>query len=304
MPRILFPQEIMDQFIDHLHDNVAALKESALVCRAWVYQSRWHLFRIIHILPPVLASDKGSFPMLSNLLENPLCTFASSVRKLSIFDPFAKNLTTLDSSWIKLLVTQLSRLVSVNTLDLTLRDADSTVYCDAIILKAPSFTVQLTHLTLWVCNMTSQKAVRWLPIMHSLQSLVDLKLIQDGNDRGEEWGEEDIYVPLTTAILPPTTLRAFRVTSWETTRILPVIRAILTWLYGSKTRVSVLEFGFISMQSANDISTTALIPFFQYLRFLGSSLETLTLKFDGPLSMSKYLRFSYTQKNLTCLLNR
>ena len=293
----------MDQFIDHLQDNVAALKECALVCRAWVYQSRWHLFRMIHILPPVLASDKGSFPMLNGLLENPLCTFASSVRELSIFDPYAKNLTTLDSSWIKLLVTQLNRLVSVNALELTLSDDDATVYCDAIISNSPSFTVQLTHLTLWVCNLASRKAVRWLSIMHSLQSLVDLKLIQDHNEGGEEWGEEDIFVPIAT-VLPPTTLRVLHVTSWETTRILPVIQNIFNWLYKGTTRVSVLEFGFISMQSANDISTTSLIPFLQYLRFLGSSLETLTLKFDGPLSMSKCLRFSYTQKNLTYLLNR
>ena len=124
--------------------------------------------------------------------------------------------------------------------------------------------------------------------MHSLQSLVDLKLIQDHNEGGEEWGEEDIFVPVAT-VLPPTTLRVLHVTSWETTRILPVIQNIFNWLYKGTTRVSVLEFGFISMQSANDISTTALIPFLQYLRFLGSSLETLTLKFDGPLSMSKCL---------------
>ncbi len=279
----------MDQFIDHLHDNVPALKECALVCRAWVYQSRWHLFRMIHILPPVLAPDKGSFATLSRLLEHPLCTFASSVRKLSIFDPYEQDSSILDSSWINLLVTQLNRLVSVNALDLNLSDGDITVYCDAIILKAPSFTSQLTHLTLWVCNLASREAVRWLSIIHSLQSLVHLKIVQDDNDseRDGEWEEEDLLLPITNSV-PPTTLQVLRVASWETTGILSVIQIFLKWLYKCKTRVSVLEFGFISMQSADDISTTSIIPFFEYLKFLGSSLEILTLKFDEPSSMSKF----------------
>ncbi len=142
LPRILFPQEIMDQFIDHLHDNVPALKECALVCRAWVYQSRWHLFRMIHILPPVLAPDKGSFATLSRLLEHPLCTFASSVRKLSIFDPYEQDSSILDSSWINLLVTQLNRLVSVNALDLNLSDGDITVY-----LRCNNLEGTLFHIT-------------------------------------------------------------------------------------------------------------------------------------------------------------
>ncbi|KJA14446.1 hypothetical protein HYPSUDRAFT_444198 [Hypholoma sublateritium FD-334 SS-4] len=210
---------------------------------------------MIHILPPVFAPDKGTFLRLNGLLEHPLCTFASSVRELSIFDPYQKNTTTLDSSWIDLLVTQLDRLVFVNSLDLTLSDEAIMVYCDAVILKAPSFASLITRLTLRVCDLPeSQEAMQWMSKIFSFRSLTHLTLIQDDYEDGRERVGEEISIPTTAAVLPMN-LRVLRITSWETNGILPLIQLMLKWLYKSQTQISTLEFGFISMQYSYTIKT-------------------------------------------------
>jgi len=45
----MFPQEVYEHVIDHLHDDKAALGVCGRVCRAWVPASRYHLFRKVMI---------------------------------------------------------------------------------------------------------------------------------------------------------------------------------------------------------------------------------------------------------------
>lgn len=45
---IHFPQEIIDNVIDHLHQDKSTLKSCSLVCRAWDPSSSWHLFEVLH----------------------------------------------------------------------------------------------------------------------------------------------------------------------------------------------------------------------------------------------------------------
>ncbi len=200
------------------------------------------------------------------------------------------------SNWIDLLIAQLDRLVSLNALDLTLSDEHTLEYCNTVLSKAPSFTVQLTHLTLWVCHLASQDVVQWMSIIRSFRSLIHLKLIQDDHEYDEYGEDEDVNIhsPTITAV-PPTSLRVLRITSWETERIMPVIQLMLQWLRKSETRLPTLEFGFISVE---DDDVVTLEPLLEYLRFLGPSLETLTLKFDGPPSMSKSFRLSYNRADI------
>lgn len=47
----MFPQEICNMVIDHLHDDPDSLRRCSLVCRAWVPSSSLHLFRCV-VLPP------------------------------------------------------------------------------------------------------------------------------------------------------------------------------------------------------------------------------------------------------------
>ncbi|KAI0826231.1 hypothetical protein BC629DRAFT_60912 [Irpex lacteus] len=45
----MFPTELIDIIVDHLHDDWLALLQCALVCRTWTVSSRYHLFRKIKI---------------------------------------------------------------------------------------------------------------------------------------------------------------------------------------------------------------------------------------------------------------
>ncbi|KAK0203096.1 hypothetical protein DFS33DRAFT_1262110 [Desarmillaria ectypa] len=60
------PQELIDNIIDHLHNDNISLLNCALVCRAWLSTSRLHLFAKIHLHVPLpfldtpLASRKFS----------------------------------------------------------------------------------------------------------------------------------------------------------------------------------------------------------------------------------------------------
>lgn len=60
------PQELIDNIIDHLHNDSVSLLNCALVCRAWLSASRLHLFAKIHLHVPLpfidtpLASRKFS----------------------------------------------------------------------------------------------------------------------------------------------------------------------------------------------------------------------------------------------------
>ncbi len=61
-----YPQELIDNIIDHLHNDNISLLNCALVCRAWLSTSRLHLFAKIHLHIPLpfidapLASRKFS----------------------------------------------------------------------------------------------------------------------------------------------------------------------------------------------------------------------------------------------------
>jgi hypothetical protein len=114
--QISIPQEIIDQFIDHLYNDQEALKTCALVCRAWVSSSRYHLFGHVSIwvLEHVRFSD------FIGHLDHPLCTFALSVRELTIStsteDGRPLHLQAdLGPDWADPLIPYLAKLTSVKT---------------------------------------------------------------------------------------------------------------------------------------------------------------------------------------------
>src|SRR5271170_4062894 len=61
------PNEIQDRILDFLHDAKPALKACALVCRAWVPTSRYHLFSDIRLY-------RGKADAFEELFKNPDCT--------------------------------------------------------------------------------------------------------------------------------------------------------------------------------------------------------------------------------------
>lgn len=47
----VLPAELIDQVIDHLHDDVSSLRACSLTCRAWVPSARFHLFHDVVLTP-------------------------------------------------------------------------------------------------------------------------------------------------------------------------------------------------------------------------------------------------------------
>jgi len=64
------PNEIQDRILDFLHDSKPTLRACALVCRAWVPTSRYHIFSDITLR----TKDVPSFEVLS---KDPNCTIRS-----------------------------------------------------------------------------------------------------------------------------------------------------------------------------------------------------------------------------------
>ena len=52
-----FPGEVVDNIIDHLHDDSPSLAKSSLVCHAWLPSCRYHLFHTIFCCPTFQAKD-------------------------------------------------------------------------------------------------------------------------------------------------------------------------------------------------------------------------------------------------------
>lgn len=50
----MLPQELIDNVIDHFHDDRPSLRACALVCRAWLPSCRSHLFHAISLQPPTV----------------------------------------------------------------------------------------------------------------------------------------------------------------------------------------------------------------------------------------------------------
>ncbi|KAF7358489.1 hypothetical protein MVEN_00899400 [Mycena venus] len=82
MPRAILPRELCDLVVDYLHAERVALGSCALVCRAWVPASRFHLFEHISL------SDNEGYvaARLDELLASPHATFAPAVRSLKFYN--------------------------------------------------------------------------------------------------------------------------------------------------------------------------------------------------------------------------
>ena len=60
------PNEIQDRILDFLHDSKPALKACALVCKAWLPTSRYHL-------TPVIKLNSSTVDYIIKIFKNPNC---------------------------------------------------------------------------------------------------------------------------------------------------------------------------------------------------------------------------------------
>ncbi|KAF9459765.1 hypothetical protein BDZ94DRAFT_1312142 [Collybia nuda] len=77
--RVNIPSEVYDVIIDHLHDDLNALLECSIVCRAWLPTTRLHLFREIRFNALALPAS------FSAMLYSPGSTVSPShIKKITI----------------------------------------------------------------------------------------------------------------------------------------------------------------------------------------------------------------------------
>ncbi|KAJ7156247.1 hypothetical protein C8R46DRAFT_1115477 [Mycena filopes] len=85
-----FPPELVDRFIDYLHDDIHALANCALVSRTWAPSSRYHVFG------HVVLSDV-SWTKFLRLLTSPFATFTPHSTHTLTFATTPRSNTTLAS---------------------------------------------------------------------------------------------------------------------------------------------------------------------------------------------------------------
>jgi hypothetical protein len=266
------PQEIIDQVIDHLYNDRETLRTCALVCRSWVPSSRYHLFGNVDI-SFLEWGQPSRYSSLIGHLDHPLCTFAPSIRVLCInvsTDDGDARLWFLSDDWLDPLIPYLSKLLSVKTLvGISIGGWPNNHWHR--LFKATSFVNQITHLSLRYSDFVSFE--QCMETIHSFPSLETLdctnNYLPDNLD-----ADENGDVECTLTLPPPPSLRiletCFHITGhWQ---------LIWQWLHRSQTRLSVIKLvsNVMSNISAAEVSTLN-----QYLRFLGPSLEILSMQ-TGP----------------------
>ncbi|KAJ7127939.1 hypothetical protein C8R44DRAFT_779047 [Mycena epipterygia] len=85
MSHAALPRELCDLVVDYLHAERVTLGSCALVCRAWVPASRFHLFERISLSQ----KDGHAAARLNDLLASPRATFAGAVRRLDLYNALA-----------------------------------------------------------------------------------------------------------------------------------------------------------------------------------------------------------------------
>ncbi|KAK7046743.1 hypothetical protein R3P38DRAFT_2607754 [Favolaschia claudopus] len=137
------PQELTDAIIDHLSNDPHSLQSCSLVCRAFVFRCRFHLFATCRLT----ATNIFEFCCL---LRSPACTFVPHVRSIHA----SRLQWHRDDRWFNEIAMDLRRLLGVRELDMTLRIV-STSNANAYFRTGfvTSFS-SVTHLVL-SCNFTS-----------------------------------------------------------------------------------------------------------------------------------------------------
>ena len=249
----------------------------ALVCRAWVLSTRYHLFGDVEIRVSTYNQITGRFSALIGHLDHPLCTFAPSVRKLFISTSTKVSGPMplyLPPNWADPLIPYLPKLISVTTL--FAHEIGRPLYGWKPLFNSTPFVTQITHLSL-----NSPEFVTFEDCMATVHSFPSLEIL--------EYIPHSLYDQGTLPSLPafsgspPPSLRTLHVESFS-----PNTQLIWQWFHRSQTRLSVIKLGGLPLISTHDISAAKLSFFAQYLQFLGPSLEELHAGFQAAPTLCEF----------------
>ncbi|KAK7051540.1 hypothetical protein VNI00_004518 [Paramarasmius palmivorus] len=91
-PTPVFPPELCDLIIDHLHNDSASLLACALVCKSWLPRSRSHLFPE-HFTFKLRQSNISKF---RSCLEAHDAGFETFIRRIAVFSPWVQDVQLFD----------------------------------------------------------------------------------------------------------------------------------------------------------------------------------------------------------------
>ena len=262
------PQEITEQIINHLHDR-HDLKSCALVCKAWIPASRYHLFHSIRI-GFIHNSPKRALNPLIQLLDNPHCTFSGHVRRLEVW---SKQNPAYDR-WLDPLVPHLTKLSSVTSL-LCGAGGPLTIKPWSSLLSVQQFADQITDLTLY--NPLFRNFDDYLGSISAFPSLVTLECAQYINHQKNPIFEDDrayaklAPMPLRVLKLSPASGYTISLHCTQLTITLPMV----SWLLQSRVVLHTFKLGRLH-KIPSAVNFTILLS---YLQFLGSSLQVFHVEF-------------------------
>lgn len=285
----------MEQFIDHLWDDKKTLMTCALVCLAWVPRSRYYLFKEITFGKP--ESDPDSHRQFIEILAHRLCSFALSVRGLTIIptglcpQDGTSGAAATQLALVKSLASHACKLGSVKSIYWSLLDELTMPCFGAFVFQPfPGFCSGITLLQIDVGYFESKD---WMTLIPSFRSLRHLFLVQKNKNIDWERHVAQLVLPMGMDIArtwPSPRLIMLTVHSLERSAILPFFQRIYQWLYIMQIRIPFIQFRSVCLSSVdNDMACAAITPFVQYLRFLGPSLKGLVLQFYNYTSIGMFL---------------
>ncbi|KAF8970631.1 hypothetical protein BDZ97DRAFT_54398 [Flammula alnicola] len=272
------PQELIDLFIDHLHDDRKALKSCGLVCKAWLPASRHHLFRSVS-LAFVGNSYVGQFIPFTKLLGHSSCTFATSIQELEIYasDDDGSGQGYWMHGWLDPLLPHLPKLVSVTSLSCTEVGNHHTADSWGSMIRVHQFTDQITHLELIYPLFSS--FTEHMASICAFSSLVTLSYHNDS--RGDSHLEDDP----TFLQPPPKSLQVLDLSNpGYSTLQLNSSQLMFRWLLRSKAVLHTLKLGQIDHITTDKFAILSL-----YMQFLDSSLLFLEVGFRQSEAISLFL---------------
>ncbi|KAF4617754.1 hypothetical protein D9613_006047 [Agrocybe pediades] len=267
------PLEMVEIIIDCLHNNRETLASIALVCRAWVSRSRYHMFKALQV-------PKGQkLSKICDILTDKQCTFLSSVQELHIEASQDACRSKPSPEYMDLLGPHLPKLKSVKKLHV------SALYLHMswqAVVDTTSFTSRITELSLCSVHFASFK--EWMEVLKSFQSLTTLRY---GDSHGSNWSMSVFPSDIDWKLSP-----ALRLLEIETYGMCPIQRNwsqnMWLWLRQSQVRLATLVLSsLVCIDTAIDPGE-ALTEFSQYLRFLGPSLKKLKMDFKDKHSISQF----------------
>lgn len=285
------PPEIIDLIIACLYDDWSSLKACASVCRIWLYFSRCHF-------PTAYSISwlrKSHHSRLVELIEDPRCTIAYTIRSLAI-DSKADWSTPVKSenggacfalshppeNWSDSVMVCLGRLSSIKTL--TLREWNSSSGWQ-ILRETRSFTTQITHLTL--SDIRFDSWVQWMETICCFSSLTYLR--DDFGFIRSRHFEEGTLITSKVTLSPPPYLSELEIASYVGTCPIQLAwsQLLWKWLLKGKTNLSTLTLSKCVSKSTDENWNSSFVPFVEYFRYLKPSLKVLKIDFDDSRSICK-----------------